>query len=89
MIPVQCVGKEKAQTMQNASELLDREFLDTRCMLVEIAATLDRIDRAARRDGQRLQDARLNQIYQSLALLAEPSADDNRSEQLLMLFTDE
>ena len=75
--------------MQTATELLDREFLDTRCMLIEIAAGLDRIDRAARRDGGRLQDARLNLIYKALALLAEPSANDNRSEQLLMLFTDD
>ena len=75
--------------MQNAAEILDREFLETRCMLVEIAATLDRIDRAAKHGGERMQDARLNQIYDSLKLLARPSAKDNRSEQLLMLFGDE
>ena len=75
--------------MQTAEELLDREYLETRCMLVEIAATLDRIDRAAKRDGDRIQDARLNQIYKSLELLARQSAEDNRSEQLLMLFTDD
>ena len=73
--------------MQTAAELLDREFLETRCMLVEIAATLDRIDRAAKRDGDRLQDARLGQIYDSLELLSRRGSEDNRSEQLLLLFT--
>lgn len=74
--------------MQTAAELLDSEFLETRSMLVEIAATLDRIGRAAGRNNERLQDGRLNQIYRSLAMLAEPGAEDNRSEKLLTLFSE-
>jgi hypothetical protein len=75
--------------MQTAAELIDREFLETRSMLVEIAAALDRIGRAAKLEGECRPDARLNQIYSSLELLARSSAQDNRSEQLLMLFSDE
>ncbi len=74
--------------MQSAFELLQAEYLPTRSMLVEIAATLDRIGRAADRDGDGLKDDRLTQIYQSLRLLAEPSQEQNRSERLLHLFTE-
>ena len=73
--------------MLTAAELLEKEFLDTRCMLIELAAGLDRIDRAATRDGKPLADARLKLIYESLGILADPSSND-RSERLLTVFTD-
>jgi len=70
--------------MQTARQVMDHEFLDTRCMLIEIAAMLDRYDRAG---GPDTSDVRLDLIYQALALLADRSATANRSEQLLNLFT--
>jgi hypothetical protein len=59
-------------------------------MLIEIAAMLDRYDRArqAPSNGQAPTDQRLELIRQSLTLLADKNAGANRSEQLLMLFTD-
>ena len=33
--------------MQTAEQVLSSEFLDVRCMLIEIGAMLDRLDRAA------------------------------------------
>ena len=33
---------------RDATDVLDHDFLETRCKILEIAATLDRIDRAPR-----------------------------------------
>ena len=70
--------------MLSAPEALDRYFLDVRCALVEVAATLDRIDR-----GEGTADAaRLEQLQDAVALLAADSPAPNRSERMLRLFSD-
>ncbi|HUT89627.1 MAG TPA: hypothetical protein VMY37_09035 [Thermoguttaceae bacterium] len=76
--------------MLTAKQVLDEYFLDARCMLLEIGATLDRHDAACRREGAgaRAADPRLEKVYQSLGILADPSAGPNRAEQLLNLFSD-
>ena len=76
--------------MLTAKQVLDEYFLDTRCMLVEIAATLDRHDAARKREGASPGDAdpRLEKIYQSLSVLSDKRAGLNRAEQLLNLFSD-
>lgn len=74
--------------MLTPSKVLDHYYLDTRCMLIEIAATLDRYDRAARLEGTTAADDRLDQIYQALTLLADRESADDRSERLLNLFSD-
>ena len=82
--------------MLTRSEALDRYYLDVRCQLVEIAATLDRIDRG---DGgsDPTDDPRLSQLREAVALLAgsldgQPPQDDagrpNRSERMLLHFSD-
>lgn len=81
--------------MLTRSEALDRYYLDVRCQLVEIAATLDRIDRG---DGDVDEsDPRLTQLRGAVALLAEsldgvlPQDDagrPNRSERMLLHFSD-
>ncbi len=75
--------------MLAAGEVLGTYFLETRCQLIEIAAMLDRLDRAAAAgSGDPLADVRLARIYQSLALLAKPETTPDRAERLLNLFTD-
>jgi hypothetical protein len=76
--------------MLTARQVLDEYFLDTRCMLVEIAATLDRYEAAEKRAGAPSESAepRLEKIYQSLGILADKNAGSNRAEQLLTLFSD-
>ena len=76
--------------MLTAKQVLDEYFLDARCMLLEIAATLDRHEATSRRDGVGADaaDPRLDKVYQSLAVLADRSAGPNRAEQLLNLFSD-
>ena len=61
---------------------LDREFLGIRCRLVELAAALDRIDRAeSSADG----DPRTAQIRRSLEILAADGP--HRAEQVQMAFS--
>jgi hypothetical protein len=76
--------------MLTSNQVLDQYYLEARCMLLEIAATLDRYDRAAAVDanGRAGQDERLQKLYDSLKFLAQPSATPDRSEQLLNLFSD-
>ena len=71
--------------MQTATEVLDRSFLEVRAKLLELAACLDRIDRAEDADRAR-QDARLGQIRQCLQILGRPATD--RAESIQMLFSD-
>ncbi len=65
-----------------ATEVLDREFLDMRKRLIDLAATLDRIDRA---EGSVADDPRLEDIRQSLKILAGDTPD--RAEQVQSLFS--
>jgi len=66
----------------SAPEVLDREFLDVRARLLQIAASLDRLDRA---DGAVENDPRLQKIRQAFAILA--AADADRAEQIQLLFS--
>jgi hypothetical protein len=76
-------------TMLTAGQVLNNYFLETRCQLLELAATLDRYDRAANgTPAGAPEDPRLQKIYQSLALLADGNATPDRAERLLNLFSD-
>ena len=64
-----------------APEILDREFLPARAKLLEVAATLDRVDRA---DGDLQDDPRLAQLRQALSLLASGEGDYAERFQMLI-----
>jgi hypothetical protein len=66
----------------DAPEVLDREFLEIRARLLQIAASLDRLDRAK---GSVASDPRLQTIRQALAILADSRAD--RAEKIQLLFS--
>lgn len=66
----------------DAPELLDREFLEVRAKLLQIAATFDRMDRA---DGSVADDPRMQKLHQALELLL--SAAPDRAEQIQLLFS--
>jgi hypothetical protein len=76
--------------MLDAKQVVDKYFLETRCMLIEIAATLDRVERAAGRHvgAATPPDDRIERIRKSLAFLANENSGPNRSEQVLLMFTD-
>lgn len=69
-----------------AQQVLDTYFLETRCKLLEIAANLDRLDRA-RELAQIRGDLRLTFVAQALEILASPAP--NRAELIERLYSKE
>ena len=65
-----------------AAEVLEREFLGVRARLIEMAAALDRIDRA---EGSVADDPRLDKIRQALQILSGDRS--GRAEKLQLLFS--
>ena len=77
--------------MLTPKQVLDLNYLECRCMLIEVAASLDRYDRAvaAGQEAPAAGDAeRLDKLYEALSLLSARNAAPNRSERLLNLFSD-
>jgi hypothetical protein len=69
---------------REALAVLDRDFLETRGKILEIAAVLDRIDRAPTHHPEH-PDPRLGQIRQALEALAEPGP--GRAETIQLIFS--
>ena len=70
----------------NANQLLDRHFLDVRARLLEVAATLDRIERAGDSSGPSdSDDPRLAQLQTAIRILLE--ADGDRAARVQHLFS--
>ena len=69
----------------NASAVLDRIYLDVRCRLLDIAASLDRVERAEGSDDVK-DDPRLKQLLDGVVILA--SGESDRAERIQMLFSD-
>lgn len=65
-----------------APQILDREFLEIRAKLLELAASFDRLDRA---EGTVSGDSRESLIQEGLKILQ--SDEENRAEQLQLLFS--
>lgn len=63
-------------------EVFDQEFLPVRAKLLEVAASLDRIDRA---DGSLANDPRRTQVQAAIQVLLRP--EDDRAEQLQLIFS--
>jgi hypothetical protein len=77
--------------MLTPSQVVDEYYLEVRCKLLEIAAIMDRYDRAKERDPSAAidDDPRLAKCKASLeVLLAAPPADANRAEQVALVFSD-
>jgi hypothetical protein len=68
-----------------ARKVLDREFLEIRCRLIDIAASLDRIDRADSAQ-QVAADPRLAQIRGGIEVLLRERAE--RAERVQAAFSD-
>jgi hypothetical protein len=62
--------------------VFDQEFLPIRAKLLEVAAALDRIDRAGGTPGN---DPRRTQVQAAIQVLLRP--DDDRAEQLQLVFS--
>lgn len=69
---------------RDAAAVLDRDFLETRSRILEIAAALDRHDRAPGRVGEH-PDRRLFQLRQAIEALLEPGP--GRAETIQRIFS--
>ena len=65
-------------------ELIDEYFMEERVKVIDLAAFLDRLDRAREIDAE--DDFRLRSIRDALAVLA--GADGNRVQRVQMIFSD-
>ena len=68
-----------------AAGVLDREYLEIRAKILQLAASFDRLDRSS---GDYRQDPRLGLIQQGLELVADPSCPD-RAEKVQLVFSRE
>ncbi len=66
----------------SAAEVLNREFLEIRCKILEVAAALDRLDRAA---GEVADDPRIKRLHEALEILKDDRGD--RAEQVQLVFS--
>jgi hypothetical protein len=69
-------------TPMTAQAVLDREYLEVRAKLLELAATFDRLERGG---GLPAADARLMLVRQGLKVLLDETSD--RAEQIQLLFS--
>src|SRR5262245_2463128 len=84
-VQVDTGGSEGAvNPLRDAAEVLNRDFLDTRCRILDVAAALDRLDRARGRAGDP-PDRRLAQLRQALEALLEPGP--GRAETVQRIFS--
>lgn len=68
-----------------AEQVLDRHYLEIRCGMLSLAASLDRIDRNQGAEQAR-QDPRMTEFHKALEILA--SDGDDRAERIQLLFSD-
>lgn len=71
---------------QTAQEILERHYLEMRCGLLSLAASLDRLARAPGAD-KIANDERMKLLSDAMAIVA--SDEDNRAERLQLLLSDE
>ncbi len=69
---------------RDVDAVLDRDFLETRARILEVAAALDRIDRAPEHPGHS-PNRRLAQIRQALEALLVP--EPSRAETIQHIFS--
>jgi hypothetical protein len=69
---------------RDAAQVLDHDFLEARAKILELAASLDRIDRAPARQGEQ-PDLRLCQLRQGIEALLEPGP--GRAETVQRIFS--
>lgn len=69
-------------TPLTSKQLLDREFLEIRCRILEIAAAFDRLGRA---EGDFRNDSRVHALRESLNVVREDQPD--RAERVQMIFS--
>lgn len=67
---------------RNSTEVFDQEFLPIRAKILEVAAALDRLDRAS---GSVAADTRRLQVQAAIQVLLRPA--DDRAEKVQLIFS--
>ena len=67
---------------RKSADVLDQEFLPVRAKILEVAAALDRLDRAG---GSSETDSRREQMQAAIQALLR--TEDDRAEQIQLLFS--
>ncbi len=67
---------------RNSNEVFDQDFLPLRAKLLEVAAALDRLDRAS---GSLTSESRRVQVHEAIQVLLQPG--DDRAEQIQLIFS--
>ena len=68
----------------NSKQILDREFLEIRAKILEVAAALDRIERA---EGEVADDPRMALIADAINGIASEHSAPIRAEKIQLLFS--
>ena len=68
--------------VRNSTDVFDQEFLPIRAKLLEVAASLDRLDRA---NGSLTSESRVKQVRAAIEVLL--GSDDDRAEQIQLIFS--
>lgn len=66
----------------NSKQILDQEFLEIRSRILDVASSLDRIQRA---DGDAAEDPRMQKISEALQIAVSP--EGHRAERIQLLFS--
>jgi hypothetical protein len=75
--------------MLTPQQVIDTYFLESRCVLLEVAAMLDRYEAAVTRCGTPAEkQEKLNGLRRALAFLADTQPSANRAERLLEIFAE-
>lgn len=67
---------------RSSADVLEQEYLPVRAKILEVAAALDRLDRAS---GTRPTDGRREQMHAAIEALLRPN--DDRAEQIQLIFS--
>jgi hypothetical protein len=68
--------------IRKSIDVLEQEFLPVRAKILEVAAALDRLDRAS---GSVASDSRRAQLHAAIQILLRP--EDDRAEQIQLIFS--
>jgi hypothetical protein len=68
--------------LRNLNDVFEQEFLPIRAKLLEVAASLDRLDRTS---GSLTSDSRRAQVHAAIQALLR--SEDDRAEQIQLIFS--